>query len=126
MRQVAQMVLKRGEPRDGLSPDLEGRDAVGDPLLGRGQDLQDRLTQPGQRRALGLLQSIQVLIDLLGRHGPILLTAQPMSKERNLGNQMSPLASAHRAGTTVGPEPPSGSAGRSGPPSRRCHAAGEI
>jgi hypothetical protein len=31
------MVLKRGEPRDGLSADLEGRDAVGDPLLGLGR-----------------------------------------------------------------------------------------
>src|SRR6516164_11544530 len=102
MRQVAQMALKRGEPRDGLSRDLEGRDAVGDSLLGLGQDIQDRLTQPGQRGALRLLQSIQVLIDLLGGHGPILLTGQPMSKERNLGNRMSPLASAYRASTTVG------------------------
>ena len=35
---------------------------------------------------------------LLGRHGPILLTDQPMSKERNFDNRMSPLASAHPSG----------------------------
>ena len=80
------MVLKRGESRDGLSRDLEGRNAVGDPLLGLGEDVQDRLTQSGQRRALRLVQSIQIQIDLLGRHGPILLTAQPISKERTLDN----------------------------------------
>src|SRR6516164_2044514 len=96
MRQVAQMALKRGEPRDGLSPDLEGRDAIGDSLLGLGQDIQDRLAQPGQRRALRLLQSIQVLIDQL------------MSKKSTSDSLMSPPASAHRAGTTPGPEPPFG------------------
>jgi len=55
MRQVAQVVLKRGEPGDGLSPDLEGWESVGDPLLGLGEDVEDRLTQLGQRCALRLL-----------------------------------------------------------------------
>jgi hypothetical protein len=47
------MVLKRGEPRDGLAPDLEGRDTVGDPLVGIGQDLEDRLPQPASVVRLG-------------------------------------------------------------------------
>ena len=55
MRQVAQVVLKRGEPGDGPSPDLEGWESVGDPLLGLGEDVEDRLTQLGQRCALRLL-----------------------------------------------------------------------
>jgi hypothetical protein len=33
--EIAQMILKRGEPGDCLSPDLEGGHAVGDPLVGR-------------------------------------------------------------------------------------------
>jgi len=76
-------------------------------LLGLGKDIQDRLTQPGQRRALRLLQSIQVLIDLLGRHGPILLIAQPMSKESQLGQpdasagQCSPGGHDSRAGAAI-------------------------
>src|SRR5258707_2866912 len=48
VRQVAQIVLERGESSDCLSPDLEGRDAVVDPLLGVGDDIEDRLAQPGQ------------------------------------------------------------------------------
>jgi hypothetical protein len=74
------MVLKRGEPRDGLAPDLEGRDTVGDPLVGLGQDLQDRLPQLGQRGALRLLQSIQILVDLLSGHRSIVLIDQPQQQ----------------------------------------------
>jgi hypothetical protein len=59
------VVLERGEPRDRLSPDLESGEAVGDPLLGLGKDVKDRLAQQGQRRALRLLKRIQVLVDLL-------------------------------------------------------------
>src|SRR5258708_4595840 len=67
-RQVAEMVLESGEC---LFPDLEGRDAVGDSLLGLGEDIEDRLAQLGQRCALRLLQGVEVLADLLSGHGPI-------------------------------------------------------
>ena len=67
------MILKRGEPGDCLSPDLEGGYAVGDPLVGLWEDIQDRLAQPRQRCSLRLRQSIEVLVDFLGRHDPILL-----------------------------------------------------
>ena len=70
------MILKRGEPGDCLSPDLEGGHAVGDPLVSRWEDIQDRLAQPHQRCALRLLQSIEVLVDFLGRHSPIMLIDQ--------------------------------------------------
>jgi hypothetical protein len=65
------VVFERGEPCDRLSPDFESRGAVGDPLLGLGQDIKDRLAQQGQRRALRLLQGIQVLVDLLSRPSPL-------------------------------------------------------
>jgi hypothetical protein len=64
VRQVAEVVLERGEPGDRLSPDVESRDAVGDPLLGVGDDIKDPVAQQGQRRALRLLLGIQVLVDL--------------------------------------------------------------
>ena len=70
------MILKRREPGNRLPPDLEGRDAVGDPLLGLGEDVEDRLPQPGQRRALGLRQGIEIPVDLLSRHDPILMIDQ--------------------------------------------------
>jgi hypothetical protein len=38
------MVLERGEPGDCLPPDLEGRDAVGDPLLGSASGRISRIT----------------------------------------------------------------------------------
>ncbi len=67
------MVLKCGESSDCLAPDLEGRDAVGDPLLGLGKDIDDGLAQLGQCCPLRLLQRIEVLVDFLRRHGPIVL-----------------------------------------------------
>jgi hypothetical protein len=70
------MILERREPGDRLPPDLEGRDAVGDPLFGLGEDVEDRLPKPGQRRALGLLQGIEIPVDLLSRHDPILMIDQ--------------------------------------------------
>src|SRR5215470_1815661 len=70
------MILERREPGDRLPPDLEGGDAVGDPLFGLGEDVEDRLPQPGQRRALGLLQGIEILVDLLSRHDPIVMIDQ--------------------------------------------------
>jgi hypothetical protein len=71
------MVLERGEPGDCLPPDLEGRDAVGDPLPGPGKDLEDHLAQLAQRGALRFLQGIEVLVDLLSRHRPIVLIDEP-------------------------------------------------
>lgn len=71
------MVLERGEPGDRLSPHLKGRDAVGDPLLGLGEDIEDRLAQLGQRGPLRLLQAIEVLIDFLSRHNTIVLIDPP-------------------------------------------------
>src|SRR5580692_1417060 len=73
VRKVAQMILERGEPGDGLSPDLEGGEAVGHALLGVGEDVEDPLPQQGQRAALRLLQGFQVSVDLLCRHGSIVL-----------------------------------------------------
>jgi hypothetical protein len=70
------MILERREPGDRLPPDLEGRNAVGDPLFGLGDDVQDRLPQPGQRRAFGRFQGIEIPVDLLSRHDPILMTGQ--------------------------------------------------
>jgi hypothetical protein len=86
------VVLERGEPRDGLAPDFEGRDTVGDPLVGLGQDLEDRLPQPGQGGALGLLQGIEVLVDLLSRHGSIVLIDQPQRQGVRLRHPGVPLA----------------------------------
>jgi len=80
MGQIAEMVLECGEPGDCPSPHLERGDAVGDPLLGLRDDIQDRLPEPGQRGALRFFQRIQVLVDLLGGHGPILATALPHHK----------------------------------------------
>jgi hypothetical protein len=39
------MVLERGEPGDCLSSDFEGWEAVGESLLGLGEEGKDRLAQ---------------------------------------------------------------------------------
>ena len=67
------MVLERGESGDRLSPHLKGRQTVGDPLLGIGDDGEDRLAQLSQRGPLRLLQAIEVVIDFLSRHSTIVL-----------------------------------------------------
>src|ERR1700736_459307 len=59
VRQVAEMVLKRGEACDRLAADLERRGAIGDALVSVGQDVQDRFTQLGQGAALRLIQRLQ-------------------------------------------------------------------
>jgi hypothetical protein len=63
---------------------FEGRDAVGDPLLGLGKDIEDHLAQLGQRCALRLLE---VLVDLLSRHGPIVLIDEPGGQGAQPGRQ---------------------------------------
>jgi hypothetical protein len=65
VRQVAQMVLERGEPGNRLSLHFEGRQTVRDTLLGLGEDVEDPLAQQGQCAALRLLQGFQVSVDLL-------------------------------------------------------------
>jgi hypothetical protein len=70
------MILNRREPGDRLPPGLEGRDAAGDPPPGPAEDIEDRLPQPGQRRAPGLGQGIEIPVDLLSRHDPILMIDQ--------------------------------------------------
>jgi hypothetical protein len=82
------MILERGEPGGRLPPDLEGRNAVGDPLFGLGEDVEYRLPQPGQRPALRLLQAIEIPVDLLSRHRPILMIDQPHEQAR--GGQCRP------------------------------------
>jgi hypothetical protein len=66
------VILKRGEPGDRLSADFERRQPIGDPLVGLGQDLLDRVAQRGQRRALGFLQAVEVVVDFLSGHDLIL------------------------------------------------------
>src|SRR5437763_16983229 len=67
-RQVAQVILERGEARDGLAVQAEGRDAIGDQLFRLRDDLEDRPTQRLKRAALGLLESPQLLVYGRGRH----------------------------------------------------------
>ena len=105
MRQVAQMVFERGEPGDGLSADLEGRESVGDALLGLGEEVEDRLAQLGQRGALRLFQRIEVPVDLLGRHGPIVLIdeahQQAVQPARGVSLRTGRLPGAPPAGRTA-------------------------
>jgi hypothetical protein len=65
-RQVAQMMSERREAGDRRTADTEGRNTVGDHLLGIGDDLENRPAERRQRRALGLFDGAQVLVDLLG------------------------------------------------------------
>src|ERR1700738_875504 len=85
------MVLERGESGDCLSPDLERRDAVGDPLLGLGEEIEDRLAQLSQRCALRLLQGIEVLVDFLSGHGAIVLVAEPGEQGAQPGQEATTL-----------------------------------
>src|SRR5208282_1267238 len=87
VRQVTQVVLERSEPRDGLSPDLEGRHAVGDPLLGLGQDAENRLPQPGQGAAPGLVQSVKVLVNFQSGHRSIVPLASDKQALPGIGEE---------------------------------------
>jgi hypothetical protein len=46
VRRIGEVVLERGETGDYLAVHTEGGHPVRDPLLGVGDDLEDRLTQP--------------------------------------------------------------------------------
>jgi len=72
MRQVAHVVLEGCKAGDGLALELERRVAVGDALLCVREELDDRVTQPGERRLLGLLECAEIPIDLLTGHSGIL------------------------------------------------------
>src|ERR1700757_620375 len=62
-------------------PRAKRAEAVGDDLLGLGNDLEDRRAQLEKRRPFRLLDAAQVLVDLLGGHA-----AQSMIRDlRQLG-----------------------------------------
>ena len=67
-RQVAQVASKRSEPGNRLTAYTEGRNTIGDDLLSIRNDLQNRAAKRLERGALGLLDTEQVLVDLLGGH----------------------------------------------------------
>jgi hypothetical protein len=83
-RQVAQVVLERGEASDDLALHTESRNAVGEHLLSLRKDLKDRPAQRLKRAALGLIESAQVLVNLRRRHEHTVYAAR----------------SAHRGGST--------------------------
>jgi len=67
-RQVAQMILERGEARDCLASYAEGGNPVRDHLLGVRDDLKNGAAQCLKRAALRLIDSPQILVNLLGGH----------------------------------------------------------
>src|ERR1700680_197608 len=68
MREVAEMVLERGEARDHLAADPEARNRVRNALFSLRKDLQDGLTKRTQRRLLRLLQCRQIRVNPLLGH----------------------------------------------------------
>jgi len=62
------VALECGEAGDRLTPYAEGGNAVRDHLLRIGDDLENRLAQRLERAAFRLLDTAQVLVDLLGGH----------------------------------------------------------
>src|ERR1022692_1835482 len=66
--QVAQVVLEGGKACDRLAIDLEAGQGVGDALLGIGDHREDVAAELAERRALRFVQTLQVVVDLDGRH----------------------------------------------------------
>src|SRR5439155_22559170 len=66
--QVAHVVLEGGEPGDRLAVDPEAGHGVGDALLGVGHHREDVAAQLAERRALRLVQAVQVFVNIGGRH----------------------------------------------------------
>jgi hypothetical protein len=62
------MVLVRAEPGDGLAVDLERGSAVGETLLGVGQQIVERCAKGSKRRPLRLIESLEMGIDRVLRH----------------------------------------------------------
>lgn len=59
-RQIAEVIVERHEARDDPAANSERRNAVGDPLLGLRNDVQDRVAQRLEGAALGLIDTPQV------------------------------------------------------------------
>ena len=74
MGQVAQVILEGGETGDDLPVDPESRELVRNPFFGLRDDFEDPLTQSLQTRSFRLIETCQVLIDLITGHQPILIT----------------------------------------------------
>ncbi len=68
-RQVAEVCPERCQAGEDPALDTERGYAIGDHLLGVGDQREDRLTHRLQRAALGLIQRVQIGIDLLPGHG---------------------------------------------------------
>ena len=62
------MIPEGGEAGDDLAPDAERRNAVEEPLLSLWNDFQDRAAQRLKGAALGLIDTPQVLVNLVRRH----------------------------------------------------------
>jgi hypothetical protein len=75
------MGLEGGEARDRLALELERGAAIGDALFRAGDDLDDRVTQPGERRFVGLIEGAEVVVDLLPGHGWSLESGARVSTE---------------------------------------------
>jgi hypothetical protein len=69
MGQIAEVVLERREPRDDLAVDSERGHAVGNALLGIGNNVKDRPTQMLQGGALSRIERLEIVVDILTRHG---------------------------------------------------------
>src|ERR1700730_3782568 len=68
VRQIAEMVLERGESSYDLAPESVRRHPIRDDLLGFGNDAANGLPQLLQRSPFGLIELRQILVNLLLRH----------------------------------------------------------
>jgi hypothetical protein len=78
---VAEVVLESGESGDDLPVDSERRDLIRDPFFGLRYYVKDRLPQPLQSAPFRLLESRQVLIDLVTGHVGDFCDASPRGQE---------------------------------------------
>jgi hypothetical protein len=93
------VILERREPGDRLALDLEGGDAVRDALLGLGEGVENPVAQQAERAALRLLERRQVPVDVVSRHGSIVLAGHPDEQEcRHSGERAQPRPQPTAAG----------------------------
>src|SRR5450631_3447133 len=85
MREVAEMVLERGEARDHLAADPEARNRVRNALLSLRKEVQDGLAKRTQRRLLRLVQCRQIRVNLLLGQGVSFGHAQSGGRACSLG-----------------------------------------
>ena len=78
-RQVTQVISERDKAGDRLTSYAEGGNAVGDHLFGVWDDLENGPSQCLKRAALRLIDSLQVLVALLGRH-PLTVYKRPATR----------------------------------------------